>query len=555
MSTATPVPQAADTLQGVAEQETSRLLTGSRPWTWWLEQAARHGRHGFCNTVLIAAQRPAATDVRSPEEWRAAGRRVKSGERGIRILAPDGRRRAVYDISQTSGPPPRPQQASPQAAVARLRIAADSLGLQVDHDAPVGPDTLTALALRLGHRLLPAHTTSVAYLVLAHLGVPVPPLVYPRVRAWAADAAAVAAAGERILRAARVVTGRLDLVEAARECLAAAHAFFRARAPGSWVPAHLAERGLGPDALERWQIGYAPASWRALTGHLLSSGHRPEAIVAAGLARRGRNGALYDLFRDRAMFALRDGDGAIAGFIGRLREGAAGPKYLNSPESPLFRKGRLLYGLQEARGRLEAGARPVLVEGPFDALAVNAASPAHAAVATCGSAVTQAQVRALLKVWPRVSGPPAAGGLRQGADGPGVLVMPDGDAAGRAAALRAWEVLAKVGAPVDAVLLAEGGDPADVLRRRGPAALRGALASAHPLADLAVDAAVARAGGALHSPEDRVAALRAAAAVIAGMAPGHVARQVGRVAARLDLDHATVTSALVEAVTGATEAG
>jgi DNA primase len=533
-----PTARTVNVLRGLAEQETARLLAGSRPWTWWLEHAARYGRHGFANTVLIAAQWRFATDVRSYEEWRAAGRQVRRGETGIRIISRNGRSRAVFDVSQTDGLPLEPAGVPLPAACERLRQAAHGFGLRIDHDVPVSRDAVTALALRLGQAALPAHTASVAYLVLAHLGVPGPHLVFPEVRSWAKDTASVAAAGDRILRAARDVIGGLDLAGASRACLDAAHAFFRAQAPASWVPAHLAERGFAPDVLERWEIGYAPGSWRALTEHLRGLGYDDEAILGAGLARRGRRGVLHDVFRDRVMFAVRDGDGAVAGFVGRLAEGADGPRYLGSPESAIFRKSRLPYGLHEARGRLAEGARPVIVEGPFDAVAVNVAVPGHAAVAVCGSTVTAAHLRAL-----------RAG--RAAGSGAGVLLALDGDQAGRAAAIRAWGVLSGVDAPVDVALLPAGDDPADVLRREGPAALREALAATRPLADLVVDAAVERAGGALRSPEERLAALRASTALIARMAPVHVARQAGRVARRLGLDHATVTSALVEAVTAA----
>ncbi|MBA9007170.1 toprim domain-containing protein [Thermomonospora cellulosilytica] len=525
-----PAERTRSVLRGVAEQEIARLLAGSRPWTWWLERAARYGRHGFVNTVLIAAQWRFAADVRSYNEWRAAGRYVRKGETGIRILSRNGRTRAVFDIAQTDGAPLPPRALPPDAAYERLRQAAHALGVQADPDPPVVREALTALALRLGRRLLPEHTSSVAYLVLAHLGVRATHLVYPEVRAWAADTGAVISAGDRILRAAAVVAAELEAARAAHACLEAAHAFFLAQAPGGWVPAHLARRGLPADA----PVGCAPAAWQALTGHLRHLGLPDDAIIAAGLARRGRGGVLYDRFRDRAMFPLRDARGTIAGFIGRRHGGGGGPKYLNSPESALFRKGRLLYGLHESRDRLAAGARPVIVEGPFDALAINAL-PAHAGIATCGSTITPEQLRALL--------------TRASAQA-GILVALDGDPAGRAAALRAWDVLREVSAPVDVALFEPGDDPAEVLRREGPEGLRRVLEGARPMADLVVDAAVERAGGALRSPEDRAAALRAAASVIAPMAPVHVPRQAGRVAERLDLDHATVTGALVEAVTG-----
>src|SRR5262245_48682396 len=92
-------------LRGIADAETARLRDGTLPWTWWLERAVRHGRYGFVNTLLIAAQWRAADDVRSYDEWRAVGRQVRKGETGIRIVSADGRVRAVFDIAQTGGLP------------------------------------------------------------------------------------------------------------------------------------------------------------------------------------------------------------------------------------------------------------------------------------------------------------------------------------------------------------------------------------------------------------------------------------------------------------------
>src|SRR5690348_17966001 len=122
--------------------------------------------------------------------------------------------------------------------------------------------------------------------------------------------------------------------------LAAAH-FFAARLAGSWVPAYLAGRGFGEQALRRWTVGYAPAGWRVVPAYLRDLGYGDAASQAAGLARRTRRGALIDFFRDRAMFAIRWPDGTVAGFTGRARSGGgqAGPVYLNSRTTGLYRKG------------------------------------------------------------------------------------------------------------------------------------------------------------------------------------------------------------------------
>ena len=136
--------------------------------------------------------------------------------------------------------------------------------------------------------------------------------------------------------------------------------FFRYRLPGSWVPGYLQARGFGPAIQDRWQAGYAPAGWNALTRHLRAMGWADEVIEQAGLARRSRRGNLFDVFRDRAMFPVTAPDGTIAGFIGRASDHApAGvPKYLNSPRTCLYNKSALLFGLWEAREPLAAGATP-----------------------------------------------------------------------------------------------------------------------------------------------------------------------------------------------------
>lgn len=315
--------------------------------------------------------------------------------------------------------------------------------------------------------------------------------------------------------------------------LPAAHRFFRAHAAHSWVPDHVAARGLGLSATRRWQIGYAPPGRDALTAYLRRLGYPEAEIVAAGLARHGRDGRPYDLFRDRAMFAIRDPYGRIAGFLGRRRDGPAptpGPKYLNSPASPGFRKRELLFGLHEARAALRRGARPVLVEGPFDVLAMDAAG--LAAVAPCGMFLTAAHLAALAAV--------------SDLDATGLLLALDGDAGGRRGVLRAARLLAGIGGPVE-VADPGTGDPADVLRTGGPAAVRDLLRSTTPLADLVVDTCLDTRTG--DSPEDRLAAVRTATTEIARMRPHQAARQVARVAHRLDVPHPVVTSALVAALT------
>jgi DNA primase len=340
---------------------------------------------------------------------------------------------------------------------------------------------------------------------------------------------------------------------------AAAVLFFEDYVAGSWVPGYLASRGFDADELRPWRIGYAPAGWTALTDHVRDLGFGHEAIVAAGLARRSVRGSLIDLFRDRLMFPVRAPDGTVAGFIGRAPPSADpaaghGPVYLNTPATPLYHKGALLFGLHEATPALTAGARPVLAEGPLDALAItlaSASSPAaphpppaaggpgqdrvpvrYAGVAPCGTALTAAQVRLLA----------AAAGRRP------VTVAFDGDAAGRRAAVRAFALLHTVTDGIAVAPLPEGADPAGYFRDHGPAALGRLLAAAGPLADLVVDAKLADFARWLGFTDGKFLALHAVAPLVAGLPSGQVARQVARVADCLGLSHAEVTNAVTAAL-------
>ena len=317
----------------------------------------------------------------------------------------------------------------------------------------------------------------------------------------------------------------------------AAARFFAARLAGSWVPAYLAGRGFGEQALRPWTVGYAPAGWRMLTVHLRDLGYGDTAIQAAGLARRTRRGVLVDFFRDRAMFGIRWPDGTVAGFTGRARPGGSrpGPVYLNSRTTGLYRKGSLLFGLYEGRRALAAGARPVLVEGPLDAIAVSAAG-SYAGVSPCGTALTPAQVTLLTRTCD----------LRRA----GVVVAFDADRAGRRAAVRAHHLLRGVTDHAVAVVLPAGQDPAGFRRHRGGRARARQLDAGVPLVDRWVDETVAPFERWLAFPDGKFAALHAAAPLVAGLPSGQVARQVARVACQLGLSFAEVT----DAVTGALRA-
>ncbi len=292
------------------------------------------------------------------------------------------------------------------------------------------------------------------------------------------------------------------------------------------MPAYLAARGFDAAVARRWQIGYAPGERAALAGYLRGLGYTVAQIRAAGLAAG---------FRDRSMFPVRSIDGTVAGFIGRAPPGGGEPAYLNSPATQLYHKGSLLFGLYEGSAALAAGARPVLVEGPLDAIAVSFAG--RVGVALCGTALTVAQVELLS--W-------ASADLRS----TGVAIAFDPDRAGRAAAsagrIRFYAPRTITDELWVVSLPTEIATPAEVLRTQGASGLAAVLdSSLLPLPDLVVDARLAEFGRWLEFADGTFAALRAVAPLIADLPPGQVARQVARVAARLGCTHAEVTQAVI----------
>ena len=229
-----------------------------------------------------------------------------------------------------------------------------------------------------------------------------------------------------------------------------------------------ADRGVDAAHMERFRLGYAPASGRALATVLAGEGVSEDLACEAGLLRRPRNGGrARDFFRGRVVFPIGDAAGAVVGFGARSLDGAP-PKYLNSPESAVFRKGQALYNLAGARRAAREAGTAVVAEGYMDVIALVRAGVDHAA-APLGTALTEEQLRAL---W-RLAAEP-------------VLCL-DGDRAGRAAAsraaLRALPLLAP-GRSLSFVFLPRGEDPDSLLARAGAAALRASLAGPTPLVDV-----------------------------------------------------------------------
>lgn len=155
--------------------------------------------------------------------------------------------------------------------------------------------------------------------------------------------------------------------------------------------AYLAERGFTDEALDRFGVGFAPNEWQALAGRLSTRGFSDDELLAAGLASRGQRGSVYDRFRGRITFPIRDQSGAAIGLGGRILPGAEGPKYLNSPATPLFDKSTVLYGIDLAKSSMRKERLAVIVEGFTDVIAAHQAGYTNV-VASLGTALTGGQV-------------------------------------------------------------------------------------------------------------------------------------------------------------------
>jgi DNA primase len=281
---------------------------------------------------------------------------------------------------------------------------------------------------------------------------------------------------------------------------ATASAFFREHLAGERAGrAYLDSRGIGPEVAEAFQLGFAPDAWDGLLLHLERRRVPLEPALTLGLvARRQSGGGHYDKFRNRLMCPVLLPAGEIVGFSGRTlaKNDPDTPKYLNSPESPVYKKSQLLFGLHAARTAFARKGRAVLVEGNFDVIALHQAGFAET-VAPLGTALTPEQVETLRRL------------------APAVVLCLDGDKAGRAAALRAIPLLQTAGVPTRVLALPDGDDPDSFVRRHGAAALDEKLAAALPAVDYFLDQIWYRSD---RSADARAAALHEAAPLIAAIA-------------------------------------
>jgi len=235
---------------------------------------------------------------------------------------------------------------------------------------------------------------------------------------------------------------------------------------------YLDQRGITRESWSTFQLGYAPDGWNGLSKWLERQSVRPEELIQAGLVVQkekedGSRVSTYDRFRARVMFPIADLRGQVLGFGGRIMQDGASPKYLNSPETDLFFKGRSLYGMDKARQSATSAGRFYLVEGYFDVITLHQTGITNA-VAPLGTALTSDHVQIVRRL------------------APSVMLVFDGDAAGVSAALRTLDLFVNSGLDVRVLLLPTGEDPDTFIRKNGVSAFRELEGRAATLLDFAI---------------------------------------------------------------------
>ncbi len=402
---------------------------------------------------------------------------------------------------------------------------------------------------------------SVAYMVCAALGIDSACYSLPYVASWSGgDVAKLAATANRVIGCARKVltqleqerqlehepaqssprievrdlgteeptpeqqpTRRSDL----EEILTAATAFYQHQLHdpiGAGAAEFLRNRGIGGEAIDRWQLGYAPDSWQSLTTALRKEGFSDDLLLQAGVVGRSRTGRLFDRMRNRVIFPILNQRGTPVGFAGRLLTGD-GPKYLNTPETDLYEKRTLLYGMHLAHQPILDAGSAVVVEGYTDAITAHQAGFANV-VATAGTALTPQHLETLSRITTKV------------------ILAFDGDQAGLLAAERTAD-LEQPDRRVRILVarLPEGRDPADLIAGGHIHVLEEAIGQAVPLEHHLIDQIVRQHN--LEEPEAVARVLRAAGAVVAPIIdPTDRARAVSHLASRIGRDEVLVDDAI-----------
>ena len=274
-----------------------------------------------------------------------------------------------------------------------------------------------------------------------------------------------------------------DHLDLLRGLLQTAAEFFHTRLLENSAPLDYArrKRGFSDVTLAAYGIGYAPDAWTALRDHLSALGYSDDVLVEAGLARRSEGGRVYDYFRNRLIIPIRDERGRVIGFGARALAPDDNPKYLNSPQTPLFDKSRTLFGLDAAKRAIRDTETAVIVEGYMDAIQAHQTGFLNV-VAQMGTAMTEPQLRLLVPRWARR-----------------IILALDADAAGQSATMRGLEVArtalqadytGKLKVELRVLQIPDAKDPDDLLRE-DPARWQALVDAAVPVADYVIDTEIA----------------------------------------------------------------
>jgi DNA primase len=325
---------------------------------------------------------------------------------------------------------------------------------------------------------------------------------------------------------------RADAIEALRRAVDVYHERLKKAEDAGPARAYLRSRGYDIDLIEEWRLGFAGTDWETLAKSLRASGIDERAVIDAGLGRRGRHG-IYDVFRGRLMFPIHDLRGDPIGFGGRkidevdrAKTNNPDAKYVNSADSAIYQKSRVLFALDRARRDIDDAHPAVVVEGYTDVIAMHQVG-VTTAVATCGTALGDGHFDLLRRFTERV-----------------VLAF-DSDEAGAKAALRSDELESPFRLDLDlrVAVMPDGLDPADLYQDGRGGELASAVEKARPLLEHRIESEVARHD--LDGPEGRARALHAAAAQLRLVNEGIARREYERFVARLiGVDLATVEKAV-----------
>jgi DNA primase len=294
-------------------------------------------------------------------------------------------------------------------------------------------------------------------------------------------------------------SGERGVLEGVLRANALAHEYYQRALfgdEGRGARAYLAERGLGEEEARRFGIGFAPDRWEGVA-EVLRRARIPGALgERAGLVRERASGGHYDMLRGRVVFPIQDARGRVIGFGGRALAPEQEPKYLNTPESPAFRKREAFYGFPSALEPMRSRDRAIVVEGYFDQIALARAGMGEA-IATCGTALSAEHAKGLSRRTRNV------------------VLLFDGDEAGQRAMLRALEAMLPVGLRVRAAALPGGVDPDDFLRQGGAEALARLVDEAPPALEIAIARATAAGCSTPWERSDAVAAVAPLLALVA----------------------------------------